>query len=126
MYDDVVCIALKSLIKCALSSEWNVLQVCFMQDHVHLVMSPLKEREQKLSKFIQRWKSSSKQCLNRAGVEGDIWQKEFFDRLLRSDEKLTEKWNYVAMNPVRGGLCSKLEDYPYTGVPADILKRLEL
>jgi REP element-mobilizing transposase RayT len=76
-------IALESLLKCAQSTDWNILQVCFMPDHVHLLAAPLLDREQKLSKLIQRWKSSSKQRLNRAGIEGAIWQREFFDRLLR-------------------------------------------
>jgi REP element-mobilizing transposase RayT len=95
-----------------------------MLGHVHLMVAPVQEREQKLSNLIQRWKSSSKQRLNRAGVEGDIWQREFFDRLLRSDENLTDKWRYTEMNPVRAGLCSSPEAYPYLGTPARILNRL--
>lgn len=84
----------------------------------------MREREQKLSKLMQRWKSSSKQRLNRAGVAGDIWQREFFDRLLRSNENLTDKWRYVEMNPVRAGLSSAPEEYPYLGTPEEILARL--
>ena len=84
----------------------------------------MREREQKLSKVMQRWKSSSKQRLNRAGEDGAVWQDEFFDRLLRSDESLTDKWRYVEMNPVRAGLCECPEDYPYLGTPVEMLKRL--
>ena len=40
-----------------------------------------------------------------------------FDRLLRSDESLTEKWRYVEMNSVRAGLCSVPEEFPYLGTP---------
>ncbi len=121
---NAVRIALESLAKCADSTDWNIWQICFMPDHVHLVLSPMREREQKLSKIMQRWKSSSKQRLNRAGVEGHIWQPEFFDRLLRSDESLTDKWRYVEMNPVRAGLCEHPGDYPYCGTPSEILKYL--
>jgi REP element-mobilizing transposase RayT len=116
--------ALESLTQSADTTGWNILQLCFMPDHVHLMVAPVQEREQKLSNLIQRWKSSSKQRLNRAGVEGDIWQREFFDRLLRSDENLTDKWRYTEMNPVRAGLCSSPEAYPYLGTPARILNRL--
>ena len=123
--DLAVKITLESLIKCAAATEWNIWQICFMPDHVHFVVAPMKDREQKLSKLMQRWKSSSKQRLNRAGVMGDVWQKEFFDRLLRSDESLTEKWRYVEMNPVRAGVCSPPEEYPYLGSPESILRRLE-
>jgi len=95
-----------------------------MPDHVHLIALPTRDREQKLSGLIQRWKSSSKQRLNRVGLKGDIWQDEFFDRLLRSGEDLAEKWRYVEMNPVRAGLCESPEDYPYLGEPEEILARL--
>jgi hypothetical protein len=73
---------------------------------------------------MQRWKSSSKQRLNQNGIDGGIWQREFFDRLLRSDESLTEKWRYVEMNPVRAGLCESPEQYPYLGTPEEITTRL--
>jgi REP element-mobilizing transposase RayT len=117
-------VALESLIKCADVTHWQVPQVCFMPDHVHLMLLPMRTREQSLSKLIQRWKSSSKQRLNRAGIEGTIWQPEFFDRLLRSNDSLTDKWRYVEMNPVRAGLCSVPEEYPYLGSPQEILDRL--
>lgn len=122
--ETAVKIVLESLIKCAESTAWNVPQICIMPDHVHLMLLPMEEREQKLSRFMQRWKSSCKQRLNRAGIEGDIWQPEFFDRLLRSDESFTDKWRYVEMNPVRAGLCAVPEDYPYLGRPEEIIARL--
>src|SRR5439155_26490172 len=46
--------------------------------------------------------------------------------LLRSGEKLDEKWNYISENPVRAGLCACAEDYPYSGMPGEILCRLSI
>jgi len=123
--DFAVKTALESLVKCAQATGWNISQVCFMPDHVHLMVSPLQDREQKLSNLIQRWKTSSTQRLNRAGLDGYIWQKEFFDRLLRSGESLTDKWRYTEMNPVRAGLCLSFGEYPYLGAPDAVLKRLQ-
>jgi hypothetical protein len=37
------------------------------------------------------------------------WQPGCFDRLLRSDESLHEKWLYIQENPVRAGLVKGLE-----------------
>jgi len=118
-------IALESFLKVAKVAKWNIIQICFMPDHVHFFISPLVDREQKLSSVIQRWKSSSKQRLNHLGiVKGDVWQKEFFDRLLRSDESLTDKWRYVEMNPVRAGLSSTPEEFQNIGSPNEILRKL--
>ena len=41
------------------------------------------------------------------------WQSGFFDHVLRSDESRSEKWEYIRMNPVRKGLVSRPEDWPY-------------
>jgi len=103
---------------------WNALKVCFMPDHVHLLLSPMKEREQSLSDFIRAWKSCVVLRLRRIGIADEIWQPEFHDRLLRSDEKLDEKWEYVRQNPVRAGLCQEPEEYPFCGTMEEILRRL--
>jgi hypothetical protein len=44
-----------------------------------------------------------------------LWQRGFFDHVLRSEESYGQKWNYVRDNPVRGGLVEKTEDWPYAG-----------
>ena len=104
--------------------QWQVHKICLMPDHVHLLLSPLETREQSVSPIIQGWKS----CVTirlRQSVAGPIWQREFFDRLLRTDEKMEEKWEYIRENPVRAGLCQAPEDYPYSGTPEGIFERLK-
>jgi putative transposase len=44
-----------------------------------------------------------------------IWQRGFFDHVLRNDESYGHKWNYVRENPVRAGLVTKADDWPYSG-----------
>ena len=44
-----------------------------------------------------------------------IWQRGFFDHVLRNDESYEDKWNYVRENPVRAGLVTKADDWPYSG-----------
>ena len=57
-----------------------------------------------------------------AGVQAPVWQKQFFDHLLRSDESYDGEWTYVRENPVRAGLVAKHEDWPYAG-EIEILQR---
>jgi len=47
--------------------------------------------------------------------ESSIWQRGFFDHLLRNSDSYSQKWQYVEQNPVRAGLVSKTEDWPYAG-----------
>ena len=59
-----------------------------------------------LSGAIKRWM--------RQDVKADwSWQPGSFDRLLRREESLEEKWNYIRENPVRAGLVKNWEEWPY-------------
>jgi REP element-mobilizing transposase RayT len=44
-----------------------------------------------------------------------VWQRHFWDRQLRKSESYDQKWQYVIENPVRAGLVTKPEDWPYQG-----------
>jgi hypothetical protein len=44
-----------------------------------------------------------------------VWQRGFFDHILRSEESYRQKWNYVRDNPVRAGLVANANDWPYAG-----------
>ena len=44
-----------------------------------------------------------------------LWQRGFFDHVIRNDNDLRENLDYIAMNPVREGHVSHSWFYPYTG-----------
>ena len=80
-----------------------------MPDHLHLfVCGPDDFR-------LGRWIGMLKQLLSKAIESQPIWQRGFFDHLLRSEESYGQKWNYVRENPVRAGLVGTAEDWPYAG-----------
>jgi putative transposase len=112
--ESLVALSLEALTQARENLFCRVPLYCYMPDHVHLVTYP-RQRGQSLSRFIQRVKGSTTQRLHKHGIVGTIWQREFFDRLLRSDEDLFEKCRYVRENPVRAGLVESWEQYPYTG-----------
>jgi len=80
-----------------------------MPDHIHIIAAPTEDRDAKvgnLSAALKRW------MRQKLGASWK-WQRGSFDRLLRSDESLHDKWLYVEENPVRAGLVSRWEDWPY-------------
>jgi putative transposase len=89
--------------------DWTVLAGILMPDHLHVIAMPTKDRDAKvgnLSAAIKRWM--------RRGLNASWqWQPGSFDRLLRPDESLREKWLYVEENPVRAGFVRRWEDWPY-------------
>jgi len=84
-----------------------------MPDHVHLFVRGNKEF--KLGVWVQSLKSALTRRLLDTGLNRPLWQRGFFDHILRSSESYTEKWNYVFMNPVRRGYVKNPDDWPYTG-----------
>jgi putative transposase len=90
-----------------------------MPDHVHLIFTPLvnsgKREIYSLAEIMGGIKGASAQLMNRElGRCGKVWQAESFDRVLRSSESLDTKLDYILRNPVRAGLVSKWDDYPWT------------
>ena len=71
--------------------DWNVLAAVLIPDHLHVLVSPIDDRDANLGNFSAALKRSIRQELNAAWN----WQPGCFDRLLRSDESLHERWLYV-------------------------------
>jgi len=84
--------------------EWLVGGVVVMPDHVHLFCSPPDRYDHDLSRFIGAWRSAVSRQLKTRDGEASVWQKSFFDHILRSDESYGNKWEYVRQNPECAGL----------------------
>ena len=100
--------------------QWTILAAIAMPDHLHLVAAPAADREASVSafaKWFKRWFNEAYSNRGLSAAEGDDkswrWQEGCFDRLLRSDESLSEKWEYLRQNPVRAGLVEDPDDWPY-------------
>ena len=86
---------------------------CFMADHLHAVFlgeTPDADTWKAMVSFKQH--SGYWLRLNHPGVR---WQKGFYDHVLRSQESLASQVKYIAENPVRKGLATEWDAYPYTG-----------
>jgi putative transposase len=87
-----------------------------MPDHLHAFVA-LDDRKISLSAWIKSLKNALSKALRQSAIESPHWQKGFFDHVLRSAESYSQKWHYVRENPVRAGLVSRWEDWPYFGEP---------
>ena len=76
-----------------------------MPDHVHLIV--MESETVSFAKVIPRIKAWV------AKEQGIMWQRNFFDHRIRSEESLSEKMVYLAANPVRKQLCATPADWPY-------------
>lgn len=86
--------------------------LCLMPDHLHLVVQ-LQGAD--LIAVIGDVKSSTTRTWWSHGGFGPLWQRSFHDRGLRTAEDHEAAIKYVVENPVRGGIVTEWEDYPFTG-----------
>ena len=94
---------------------WYVGKFIIMPDHVHLFARPALDAKP-LSAWMQTWKSiTSRQLAAALSVDPPIWQKDYFDRYLRSAENYQQKWWYLELNPVRKALCTEPKEWPWQG-----------
>ena len=90
-----------------------------MPDHVHLLLTLRDESGWPfpLVEIMQSLKGSTAHRLNKLlNRSGPVWEEESFDHVLRSDESLKQKCEYIRQNPVRAGLVQKPEDYRWLWV----------
>jgi len=69
-----------------------------MPNHVHALFQPLGEN--KLEVILQTWKRFTAREINRRrGKTGSLWQREYWDRLIRSEKQFVWTQNYISKNP---------------------------
>jgi putative transposase len=94
---------------------WHIGMYVVMPDHVHFFCFAA-DNAKRLSYFMASWKQwTSKRMKKELGIEGSIWQGEFFDHVLRNEASYAEKKEYVYHNPVRAGLVQHPADWQWQG-----------
>src|SRR5438105_3345352 len=84
-----------------------------MPDHIHLFVCG--DLQFHLGKWIKSLKQALGKSISKDVKQDRIWQEGFFDHVLRSDESMAQKWNYIKENPTRAGLVTDSADWPYQG-----------
>ena len=85
----------------------------FMPDHSHWLVEGLND-DSDLEEFVARWKQQTGWAWHqRSGSR--LWQKGYWDRVLREDETPLSFARYIIENPVRAGLVADVRDYPFSG-----------
>ncbi|MGR3302089.1 MAG: REP-associated tyrosine transposase [Candidatus Scalindua sp.] len=97
-----------------ISSEMNfsIIAYCFMPDHLHILTSG--NERISLIKFVKLFKQITGYNFKKA-TRRRLWQKSFYDHVVRKEENLNSIAEYIFNNPVRKGLVEDYDDYPFLG-----------
>jgi RecG-like helicase/REP element-mobilizing transposase RayT len=110
------------------NKRYELFAVCVMPHHVHMLVQPWPEKNDDegnvvfwpLSELLRSIKSFSSHEINKVeGKTGAVWEKERFDRYVRSDRDLEEKFHYILRNPWDAGLAEQDEDYLWVWTQED-------
>ncbi|MFC2029623.1 transposase [Chloroflexota bacterium] len=94
---------------------YNLHAFCIMPNHVHLVCTPLEEREgefHSLAAILHSLKLYTAREANKLlGRRGSFWQHESYDHVVRDGDEFSRIVTYVLNNPVKAGLTVMWEDW---------------
>ncbi|MEP7270931.1 MAG: transposase [Acidobacteriota bacterium] len=93
--------------------EFNLYCYCLMPDHLHALIGPGESRKT-LGEVVGAFKSLSTRR-HWEWYEGRLWQRQFFDHIMRNERAFEETRAYILQNPVRKGLVASAKEWPYSG-----------
>ncbi|HUY28733.1 MAG TPA: transposase [Candidatus Binataceae bacterium] len=79
---------------------YEIIAFVVMNDHVHSIVVPLSEFS--VEGIVHAWKSFTAHAIRKGRTgSGPVWQREYFDRVIRDDRELQEKRLYILANPFK-------------------------
>ncbi|ODT18588.1 MAG: hypothetical protein ABS35_23450, partial [Kaistia sp. SCN 65-12] len=93
-----------------------------MPDHAHILFEPQIQKNDEsgkpvfwsLAEILHGIKSTTSHRINKVrNKSGTVWEEENFDRLIRSEADLHEKFGYITGNPWSAGVVQAGEEYPW-------------
>ncbi len=93
--------------------DYKVYGYCLMPDHLHLILVP--SRRFNLSFILKMIKGTFTRKVNKLDAkDGSLWQRRFYEEVIRDERQLLHQLDYIHMNPVVGGIVPTAKDFPYS------------
>jgi REP element-mobilizing transposase RayT len=100
---------------------WLALAYCLMHNHYHLLVETPKAN---LARGMRQLNGVYAQSFNRRhGRNGHLFQGRYGARLVQADEHLLGVVRYIVRNPLRAGICTRLDDWPWSSHASTIGER---
>ncbi len=86
---------------------------CFMPDHLHVILQGQTDKADTWQAMVD-FKQLTGYWFYKSET-GHRWQKDFYDKIIRSNVMFKAQLRYIANNPVRKDLAKSWNEYPFTG-----------
>ncbi len=97
---------------CSRRHRWRCYAGCVLSTHYHVVVEATREA---LSRGVHQLNWRYARYYNeRYGAFGHVFAERFQTRVIDREERVFETCAYVLLNPVKAGLCERVEDWPWS------------
>ena len=97
----------------------SVFTYCLMPNHLHFLVKPNADGHSVLD-FANQYKGKTTNAGWSSGWRGQLWQRKFYDHVVRSDESLIAIARYILDNPVRKGMVATADEWRWSGQMNDL------
>ena len=99
---------------------------CLMRNHVHLLLeAPFGLKS--MSSFMHGLNQTYAMVFNKKyNKVGHLWQNRYKNFVVLKDDYLINVISYIELNPVRAGIVSRPEDYPWSSYSARVLGKRDI
>jgi REP element-mobilizing transposase RayT len=104
---------LQKLVALAVEFNFSLHAYCVMPDHLHFLAEGLSDACN-LVKFVNAFKQRTAHEFSKSR-NIRLWQRRYYDHVLRPREAVEGPAAYIWWNPVRKALCSQPREYPLSG-----------
>jgi putative transposase len=101
------------------TGEIIIFAYCIMPDHLHLLFKLNNEYGKTLQTWIAAFKRYTARLLNQLENITPLWQKNFYEHVVRTDESMKEIAKYIIYNPIRKNMVSDWQEYRFSQINYD-------
>ena len=96
------------------NKEVKIYCYCIMPDHIHILLSLDDHYQKRLQDWVSTFKRHISKVISESFGVRTLWQKNFYDHVVRKEESIFKIADYILNNPVRKGMVLRWEAYPYS------------
>ena len=106
---------------------YDLIAFTIMSNHIHFLIDTW-DTENYTASVTSAMQSIKRQTARQSNIlferEGQFWQNESYDHLVRNEREFMNIINYIVQNSVKAGLVANWRDYPHTFVNENYLHLL--
>jgi len=96
----------------AKTRNYRLIAYCIMPDHVHLLIQAM-EGAKDLTDLVRDFKKFTTTRSWSHGINGKLWQRGYYEHIVRKSESISAIAEYILNNPVKKGIVKSREEYPF-------------